>query len=189
MKKILLLMIVSIIFVTVGCAKNDDNRNNNSIKVNNNEVENNIENPNQDIVANEAIEGLEEVEIALNGASENAKAALNVVINNIESENERDVEGYLYTLSKKNKEGKKERVEEHFDQIDYLTTIIKLAVMSESDEEIVIGIRQYSGEEIIDPNSDNIGYVTLKHTLILEDDVYKIDDSEIIEEISKENLE
>ena len=64
-----------------------------------------------------------------------------------------------------------------------------MAVVSESDNEIVIEIKQHSANELIDPKSDDVGYITLKHTLILEDGVYKLDDSEIVENISTEELE
>lgn len=124
-------------------------------------------------VTNES-EELQDFDTVYAEASDNAQEALDVLLQSVEAANANDLEGYLDTIAEEFRDRDRETLEPAFESGTPHTTIRGVKILSESDEEIVIAMKQHSVDE--EENIDTTG--TLRHTFTKEDGEYKITHSE-----------
>lgn len=104
-----------------------------------------------------------------------------VLHKNYESVEEKDLDSYLQTLVKASRADTKVELEEHFEKVDISYELEDFKVLEESKEEMVVEAKQKA--TIIDAPEDE-GFqdhlATLEYTFVLEDEAWRIKETEII---------
>lgn len=122
----------------------------------------------------------DEVEASGEINEESAEAALEVLYENTEYANAQDVDGYLKAFSKEDQDVARESVEQLFSagEIEYEILDYEVVFADEDSAEIVV-LQTTVGIDDIEGLEDNISEVA--HTFVLEDDEWKITESEVLD--------
>ncbi len=121
----------------------------------------------------------EDGEVAEDINEESAEAALDVLYDNIDYANDQDVDGYLKAIPEQEQETARKTIEEMFAEGKLEFEIVEHVVVSADENTVEIGVVQTTvAVDDIDGFEDNI--TEILHTLVLEDDEWKIDQSDIL---------
>lgn len=126
--------------------------------------------------------GLNDVDLVLEASSEDANEALNVLVESVEMINSKDLDGYANLIGEEIRDGNREAVRPLFEEQNATVEIDGVEMISESDDEVIIAMKQHTKTEIIGEDGIHETTVTAEHTLIREDGDYKIYESNLVEE-------
>lgn len=169
MKKWLLLIVASLMFIFAGCGDKKE--------------ETSTKQPEED--TSTEVENDTDEELSEDINKESAEAALDVLEENMKYANAQDVDGYLKAIRKEEHDMTREVVEETFAQGKITFDMLESEIVSADEEYVEIGVVQTTvADEPIAGFEDNV--MEILYTLTFEDDAWKIYKTEVLSQDSYE---